>query len=520
MRGVALPGGTMRTVLLTIPLLVAACDPCHGWEEIEYIDKAQVDDGEAMELVREAVDHLAYWTGRDQTCVGKVKLVEELRRGRERWSGRYSPRTGTILIDHKENEWNMVDTTLHEFCHAIDYEEGLPSLDNVEILKPWTEDISWERYPTEQARTKEAFANICAEGPALNPLWRQYAEHCGEGDIDPAVRMVHELLYWQWDSETEIDDFAGNIELWEIAGLDDFGFERSENSLAATTVASADGLVVLDMIYEEDADGNFQRWRPALRRIDPRSASVVEALPLEPVEVLARDYNNNPVLRSHELLGSSGDPILYDRNWPNEAWRVRGDPLEIEPIPFPLLPPKVLIRGFEHRGHMLARVQTAETDGIYTASLKDETWTPVDLSADARFTGHRLMAFDADEQGGVLLLNGPDGLTVAAIDLEGQPLWHAPLGIDHYSAPQINRLPDGSVVVMGSISLSLSERAWFPLRYDPITDTVSAPTSDCGTLRYYLDTVQWDGEQWGVLRPWMDDHYAPLSLMRLDVAAL
>lgn len=518
----ALLGGTMRPVMSAAALLALApgCDPCHGWEEIVYVDAAAKDDGEAMDTVKAAVAQLRAWTGRETTCVDRVRLVEDLETWGKASGGRYANLTGNIAIDWAKNESRLEHRTLHEFCHSIDYEEGLPSLDNADILAPWAEDVSHEAYDTEEKRTKEAFANLCAEGPLLHPLWRQYVEHCGDEAIDPARRMVHELLYWQWDSDATIGDFEGSIELWEIGGLDDFGFARAPNIVSPTFVAGADALVALDMLYQTDEDGGFAYWQPVLRRLDPESASVLESMLLEPSEVMYRDYQNNPILRSHELLGSSADPILYDRAWPGEAWRVHGDPLEIEPIAFPRLPGGAILTGFEHQGRALVRVQAAEIDGIYGASLKDGAWTPVDLGAEPNLADATLLAFEADAEGGALLLNDDEGLSVAAIDYDGRMLWHRALGCANCAAHQLNRQPDGSVVVSASISLGGFERGWFPLRYDPATDTVSAPTNDCGTIRYHMDSVGFEGGQWGVLIPWLGDDYGPLSLLRLEVQPL
>jgi hypothetical protein len=509
----------MRRALLTVALLATACDPCHGWDAVKIKDRADMDDGETVDIVQSAIDTLAGWSGRDETCVGKVRVVDDLKVRGKKALGVYIPQTGNIRVKYTEDEWRLADTIIHEFCHAIDDEEGHPSLDWVEALEPYAAALNSERYATDEARTKEAFANICAEGPVLFPMWRQLEEACGEDVVDEAYQLVHELLYSSFDAEAELGRFDSAVEEWEIEGLDDHEAARMDWFYGAPMVAGGAGLVGLELLVTLDDDGIEEAWQPVLRLIDPHGPTELDSLALGPLEeLIARDHNNNPYYQSHELIGSTADPLIYDRTQPGTAWRVRAEPLTLEALDFPQLPEEAIIRGFEHAGSMLAWVRTAEDDFIATASLKDSGWTALSFDDDVRFEDASIFAFEADVDGATVLLSGPSGLTAAGLSFKGELLWHQALGCADCRAYHVSRLPDGGVLVPAWVSTSGDTNSLFPIHLDPSDGSLRVPNGDCERARYVLDGVTWDGGRWMLWLPEQEDgSRGPLQLLELFV---
>ncbi len=503
------PRGTMnRCSLVAFGALAAGCDPCHGWDELKVIDRAQVDDGDALDTVQDAIDTFIRWTERDTTCVRKVVLVEDLVVDGGHPKGSYTGRRNLIRIDHRKSWWTMWDTTVHEFCHSVDHELGWISLDHAAVLEPHTTDLRHGAYSTEEARTKEAFANLCAHGPTLPPIWRQYVEHCGEEWVDPGYRLVQELLFTAHESDEEIGFFDGTVELWELeAGA---AFASSEGPYGAPGAALSGSLLVLDTVYSCDETGEWEGNTSLLRLLDPWNAQELDSIDLAFSEEVGRDPVGNPYYQSHELLGSSKGPLVYDRHQPGEAMRVHAAPLRLELVDFPRLPSGVLVQGFEHQGRMLAWIRGGELDTIATAQLEDEWWTPVELGDDAR-----VIAFTADEEEGVALLEGPDGLTMIALDLEGEPRWTAELGCRGCYGHTLQRLPDGSYLTMTSVGTGHSWNGWFPLRFDPSSATVSAPVGACNSVGWFLRGVSIGGSQWSFYRPGTGD--VALYLVEVDI---
>jgi len=503
--------------LLAIAALATACDPCHSWDEVKIVDHADRDDTEAVAIIADALDTFAAWTGREITCVDKVKVVEKLDRNGRKISGQYSSSRSNISIRYRKNERYLRDVTLHELCHAVDYEEDRPSLDHAEALEPYTEGLNDELYETADRRTQEAFANICEEGPQLHPLWRQVEDYCGDDILDPAYRAVHELMFTAGDYSVELGRFGGSYDSWELAGI---GPEEDDYSgfWTGLTVTGADGLFMLDTLYTLDDEGLFESLQPVLRHIDPHSATVLDTLFLEPYDETLRDANNNPSYQSHALLGSTTQPILYDRYDPGSAWRVHSDPLELEAVSLPSLVEGARLEGFERDGWLIASIDEGEGPYQATMALEDPAWTPLTFDG-LPLEGAHVEAFNASEDGALVVFYGDSGPELAGLDMQGELEWSTPMGIEGgvsrtYGA---HRMPDGSVVSPLVLNVDGHWLQTFPLRYDPVVDKFSAPTGDCHTLSYYLDGVTWEGGYWMVHRAYEDDAYGPLTLMQLEI---
>ncbi len=508
---------TLRSLLAPVAL-ATACAPCHSWDEVQRIDRAQLDDGEGLATVEAAIATFIDWTGRETTCVDKVKVRELTKPGKSRESGFYRPQLRNVVIDHKDDEWRMWDPTLHELCHAADHEEGFISLDHAEALEPYTEDLNEDSYRTPNERTLEAFARICDEGPRLHPMWREMDQRCGDGYLDPGYRAVHDVMFGAQERSAELEDFEASVDSWELAGLDT-GEGEDGASAWGPLVTGADGVFMLDTLYARDEQGSWVAYQHVVRRIDPDTATVLLSVELDPVEPPLEDAQGNPTILAHALLGSTAQPILVDRYDPGVAWRVHSDPVELEPITIPGFVEGASVEGFEHDGRLLVSIDDGTDTFLATAAIGETSWTTIDLEGLLPDLDE-LQAFDADEEGALIVYTDDGEPTVASLTGDGTLAWTRGLGLEGDSTHTftVNRLPDGSVLASPWVSVSGDTNKLFPLRYDPATDRVSAPTSDCHTLRYYLDGVSWDGGYWMVYRPDLDDGgQGPLTLLGLVV---
>jgi hypothetical protein len=504
----------MRSLLIVVTTLLAACAPCHSWDEIVLVDKAQQDDGEALATVRAAIDTFADWTQRDSTCVDRVKVKEKPRADGSIVNGYYRPLLARIVLRYSESGWKLEARVFHEFCHAVDFEEGIVSLDHAEALEPYTTALSEDSYPSADLRTAEAFARICADGPALHPRWRQVEEHCGDDTMDEAYQVVHEVMFSAHDRSPPLGSFEGSYQTWELAGTD-----ASEGFAWGALVSGAEGLFTADTLYAYDEDNEWLGYQPVLRHIDPFGAKEIASLRLDIFTQISLDATDNLALDPWALLGSTTQPMLYDRFAPGTAYRVHSDPLALEATPFPALVEGARVQGFERDGALLALIDEGDGPFVATAALDDETWSAVSYEGEVLEDEH-IQAFDASEEGALLSFYGEEGPAIAGLDFDGAIAWSTSLDIGdgRSDTTGVHRLPDGTALTTTWLPVSGNTLELFPLRYDPDDDSFSAPSSDCHTLRYFLDGVSWGGGYWMVYRPDEDDGGSgALTLMELVV---
>ena len=511
-------GGPLKLhVLLAVTTLASACNPCHSWDEVKIVDRADHDDSETITIIEGVLDTFANWTGRGTTCVGKVKVVEKQKVRGEVVGGTYNANTRNIVVGYCKSDWAMESITFHELCHAVDDEEGFPSLDHAEALEPYTEDLDEALYATDDARTMEAFADICELGPLLHPLWRQMEEHCGDDYLDPAYQAVHELMFTALDRTLDLGSFEGTAQEWGLAGI-----EPAEGAigslLSGPLVAGANGLFMLDTLFTLDDESSSESYQPVLRRIDPHSATVLESLALDSFTEHLIDSTGDFTLQRYAMLGSTTEPLLYDRFDPGVAWYIHSAPLELEAIDLPTLIEGASIEGFERDGQLIASID--EGDGLYqaTATLGDAAWAQLDFEGLA-LEGADVQAFDASEDGALLVFYGATGPELVSVSVQGELEWIAPMGLE--GGPSytftVNHLPDGSVLTASYVMVGRNAVKKFPLRYNPEDESFSAANGGCHTMRYYLDGVTWDGGYWMVYHPWEDEPYSPLTLMQLEI---
>jgi len=499
----------LPTALAALAAGTSGCEDCGPWDGLEVTDPDGVASEDAFEAVESGIDRFADWTGRTETCVEEVRLVEEVGFWGRSWSGRYNGVLHRILLD-ADRVGTLASTTVHEFCHALDHEEGWPSEDGADLLAPYAERVDEDLYPSETARTHEAFANLCEAGPALPALWRQLERACGVDLADDAVEYVHGIAFQASDLDLGVGTFGAASKWASVEGT-----ERSGMLVTYTAVAGRGGIYVLAVVVPDDGTAVA---RPEVLRVDPGSLRVEETLALEPYDVPLTDVNGNPSYSMYSLLGSSGDPILY-RYRSDEAWRVRTDPLRLEPMDFPRLPDG-WIGGFEHEGVVLAHASNAKEEAVLRIDLATGTWRHVAEGETERFRADMPVSLFADERGGVALFEG-SGLSVAGIGWDGEVEWlHVLPGAYGLGQPVVRHV-DGTVLffayVYGGEEGGVVVRHLLPVRLDPATGAWSAPEGDCEDIPIGLPALTADGATVQVSWRGLDADTGCMWLGRLEV---
>jgi len=492
--------------LLALATLASACNPCHSWDEVELSDPDGLDDGETPTTIQAGIDTFVAWTARDETCVDQVRLEEEMESHGEPISGQYNGVTHNIAIEADHSERSTLDTTIHEFCHALDHEEGWPSLDHADVLEPYTEGLNEILYDTPDKRTRDAFARICAVGPVLHPLWQQLEEGCGVELGDDAIRFVHDLAFAGWDSSAQLGQFTTATETWELTIDDGLEGER----LVSPPVAGAQGLFHLDHVQIDE------QVIPVIQRIDPSTATIVESLILD-AHGPVTDWNGNPYYEAHDLIGSSTDPILWEREAPGTAWRILSGPLRLEPVTLPDMPGTTWLSGFEQDGTLLATVHTEDDGYLAIGVIEWPNWSRVELE-DEELEELELRKVSIDEDGAVVLFEGSGGIELAAVSRLGEIEWTQALPCESCRGHGLWRNPDNNVIVRQYVpDMEGGASEPFPLLLDPTTGDYATPEGTCDNFAYWIDVVRRGDELWGVYRPAVGDSYGPLTLVNLEI---
>lgn len=463
-------------LLAVVP--AAGCrEECGEWADVPVEDPDGLATPEEVDAVRAAIDLFAVWTGRDETCVEEVRFVDALEQNGVPLAGVYASPSRRIRVVADLSQGALATVMAHEFCHALDHEEGWVSLENAEILAPHTEGLDPVVYDTEDARTRDAFARICQEGPALPALYAALSEACGVEAEDAAVAFVDEVAFAPREGAGDLGTFSAEA-TW--TALEETG--RVATPLGAWVAPGAAGLFALDHSYTEEGDGTVT-IAPELLRVDPATRTVVERLALDP-HAPARDANNNPVYSRHRLLGSGGDPILVSLE-DGAAWRVRSEPLALEAIAFPAFDPWTELTGFEHDGRALVM---GTRDGVDLVALVDLDAGTVATVAEGEadlFDATRPVALYADAEGGLAVFAGGGGPVLVGLDGEGEVAWLQALPGGDDRVKGLTRLADGSVLVAPTVYVPEGDHASgvpLPMRLDPASRAWSVPAGDCGGI--------------------------------------
>lgn len=459
-------------VLLALVAVHAGCTPCRDWADLPVIDPDGLATTEHLSSVQKGIDQFVGWTQRTETCVAEVGLVEEIVIDDHAFAGVYRSATREIEV---RVGGGMAGIATHELCHALDHEEGVVSVDHADVLAPYAALVDEALYDTPDARTREAFARICAEGPYLPAFYRRVSAACGSDVSDAAVDFVAGVAFPDAEDDTALGTFAATASWAEIAST-----ERTGDPLGVVYAPGGADLYVLDHAGVSDEAGLEYAIAPELLRIDPATREVRERLPLEPYAPTRLE--GQPTTTLHSLIGSSGAPILYSA-LDGAAWRVHGDPLALEPIDLPAFDAETFVWGFEHDGRVLVEGKLGGERAIAVVDLDAGTTTPVAGGEVDRFRADQPDDLYADALGGVGVFWGGAGLVVVGLDWAGEVEWaHAlPAGVGRLHG--LARLPDGTILLVPVLSPTDGDGMGvglpLPLRLDPVAGTWSAPSSGC-----------------------------------------
>ncbi|MCB9793766.1 MAG: hypothetical protein H6741_13690 [Alphaproteobacteria bacterium] len=446
--------------------LSACAPPCLDWQDVPLqLDLAE-DPALAEDTILGALERFAGWTGRDQVCVEQIVVVEDLG---EDLLGRFEPEPRRVLLQSVD-----AHTIHHELCHALDFELGSPSIsaEGEAALSERAEEIarlSSDHYPTWRSQLREAFADLCGAGPALEGLTRLAQSTCGAEGPSAEVLFVAEQAFLAPPAYE--DGFEGT-----------FALQAERSALSETwqpRFPYSDELVdlgdeLLALTFRTTQDDKPLIW-PELSLLD--AEGTLERFPLSPSPRSEAQESISGV--SHALLGGAEAGLLLDLrgDGPLPAWRVRKDPLRLERVAdLDLWPGRhggsvvdeelVLLRG---RQAPLQRV-----------SLRDGSISPVDDPAEPRFEAPRALALSADASGAWSV--HPLGETLALVERtpDGSVLAVHALPFPSIQVSSLHRLPDGSALLRAHTWASGYGGAQIiPVHFDPSTERWSLPEEGC-----------------------------------------
>ncbi len=417
-------------------------------------------------------------------------------------------------------------TTVHEFCHALDHEEGWISESGAEVLESYAQALEGDPlYPSESDRTREAFARFCDDGPQALALVEELDAQCGLDTPDSlaALRFVQEAAFPDSADGDSLEglDSAFDFEI-ESSWLS--GTEAEASYRGAYTVRGEAGLFVYDAPWAADIqEGDEDYIEPSILLMDEESGEVLDQLALEP-HGQYEAVDNNPAFRSHLLFGSSADPLLVglQEEYDGRAWRVRADPLRLEEIDWTDQGETDSVRGFEHEGALM--LFDVLTEPLRLVDLQTGTAVIVAEGEESEFNAEQAEAMYADETGIIAVYYAPTGLALVDLTWAGERGWIRDIPIAATHVLSLLRLADGSVIVTPSVYTGLEEDGFMytpdvTMRYRPSTDSWSVPEGTClaighetwlasgnGAVRIGADQVGEEPETW------------ELTLMRLTVS--
>lgn len=440
-----------------------------------------VEPGDALAGFGEGLARFKEWTGRTETCVQEVRLVEEL----EDAGGAYDPKDHVITLSNSAHS----GTTLHEFCHSLDHEEGTSrrwaSEQGWDLLDPYTNGLDWERYPDETTRIREAFARFCDDGPQFLTMLEDLHDVCGiEGPVE-AGEFVREVAFPN-AATTEWEEL-GTTFAYDIASDQVEGGDREGDTRLVSTVKGDVGLFVLDYVVVRDDTSGEGVVEPSLHLVDLVRAEILDTLPLAAYD---EPQGNTPVAQ-YALVGSSTAPILYaiSGDEAGTAWRVETDPLRLEVVDWPNLGEGSTPVGFEQEGQALLQAEYAGP--LLRVDLTAGTVEEVDLGDLAQdesfqFDPDHAWSVYVDELGALAVYTGGSGIVVVAFDQGGSVDWVRDIPIGSDRVRSLFRLPDGTIavtpVVSGADVGTGQATVAVSLRYNPESGSWSSAADDCDGL--------------------------------------
>ncbi len=469
-------GPPFGLVLLLSVLPLGACDPCHSWDALE-IDVEQSDHpDETLERIEDAAEQFIDWTQREETCVKKVEVQQSLRDG---VGGLYFPKKRIIHV------LDSAYATVHEFCHALDHEEGWISETGADVLGQYTVALEGNPlYPTEKARIPEIFAQMCDDGPQVAVLAEELNDACGlDANLD-AVRFVRDVAFPQSVGGQTLEGLATPFS-FESMSTSVEGTQEEAGVRSTIVVRGEAGIFVYDQIYLSNWEEVDDYVVPRILLLDAGSGQLLDTLELEPHG--AFEVDGNISYTEHRLFGSSTSPILAGiaGDSAGQVWRVESAPLRLEAADLPELDFDGYSSGFEHEGKLM--VHSGSTGPVQLLDLASGDMLQVAGGEDTLFYADNAEALYVNENGAVGAFYAPTGLAVVGLDWLGSWTWTRDIPLPTNRVRSLVGLDDGSVVVtpvvetgqvIGGIMYSPPITLW----YQPGAEVWSIPAEDCAAI--------------------------------------
>ncbi len=311
-------GGVLYTLAMLFWTLMG-CGTCGPWSELR-VNEDNRTTGEHLTQMWSGVDQLAAWTGREQSCVRAVRFLDPL--GPEDGlgadeSGDYTE-DQRVLLNAEVGPERLAQVTRHQFCHAIDEEEGWVSLSQADALADAASSLpasslhGWDP-------ASEVFARTCASGPQGNALLIALAEQCPDYQAPEHLVVVQQALFPTW-----ADSVPGR-----------FDWSQSSQPLLSEPVALSAGSTGDALVMALWHPGDSGTSEPELIWVDADSAVLRERLPLPTFEP-TRDPQGNPRSSSHSMVPSTeGLVLLAHDTAPSYRVQIQDGALGLESLEVP-----------------------------------------------------------------------------------------------------------------------------------------------------------------------------------------
>lgn len=190
---------TRRTVLAILLALLVSCkrDECPelGPDLVEM--SAADPEGFALEAVLSGVSQFRRWTGRENICIYRIEVVDDIQSSLEAAGGDDTEfdglfADGQVTVSTQSEDPTL--TTRHELCHAIDYGEDIVRGEG---------DLS-----TGAGTPHEDFARACDDGPHRFDLFDETRRAC-DGTNSLAKLLIDEVFLGHWRGYSYADLTAG-----------------------------------------------------------------------------------------------------------------------------------------------------------------------------------------------------------------------------------------------------------------------------------------------------------------------
>lgn len=244
--------------------LLACHAECVAFEDMTVFDPDDLAGADMTTEIEAAIMDFAAWTGREGVCVPGVEIVADVPE-----DDPDNPKVGTYegphdrILVQADATLSTRDITVHELCHALDYDEDLEESWPEGAFTAGSVDPDLD-YDSVDTRTHEAFARACAGGPTDLVVAAALDTQCGRLELTAADVYISTTVYPAYATTTfDPTPFTVTIDARPV---------DIDPRYAIYGAAGYDGevLVLVDW-YDPGLDG----YRVGVLRLDPGTGSLL-----------------------------------------------------------------------------------------------------------------------------------------------------------------------------------------------------------------------------------------------------